>query len=163
MAKSAFSFFRGTCHLFWQDWDGGRVLDRAPLTWACGDLHFENFGAFNGDNRLDYFDLNDFDEATLAPSTRDPVRCITSLLLAAREANLETREALRLGAAFLDSYASALGDGRVRWLERDTAAGVIGRLLRHVEHRTRAALLAKRTVVRRGRRRIRLDGRLALP
>src|SRR5215470_1126876 len=65
MAKSAFAFLRGTCHLFWEDWDGGQALDRTPLAWACGDLHVENFGAFKGDNRLDYYDLNDFDEAAL--------------------------------------------------------------------------------------------------
>jgi len=72
MAKSAFAFFRGTCHLFWEDWAGGGILDRAPVAWACGDLHFENFGAFKGDNRLDYFDLNDFDESALAPCHARP-------------------------------------------------------------------------------------------
>jgi len=162
MAKSAFAFFRGTCHLFWEDWHAGRVLDRAPLVWACGDLHFENFGAFNGDNRLDYFDLNDFDESALAPSTRDPVRCVTSLLLAAEEAKLPAREARQLCEAFVDSYAATLRDGRVRWLERDTATGVVGQLLKHLEHRTRVQLLEKRTTLRAGRRRI-LLGKHALP
>lgn len=163
MARSTFAFFRGTCHLFWEDWHGARTLDRAPLAWACGDLHFENFGAFNGDNRLDYFDLNDFDEAALAPCTRDPVRCVTSLLLAADEANLPGREGRKLGREFLDTYAATLGDGRVRWLERDTATGVVGRLLEQIEHRTRIQLLDSRTVLRGGRRRIALDGKHALP
>jgi len=162
MARSAFAFFRGTCHLFWEDWRGARTLDRAPLAWACGDLHFENFGAFNGDNRLDYFDLNDFDEAALAPCTRDPVRCVTSLLLAAGEAKLPTRDGRALGREFLETYAAALRDGRVRWLERDTATGVVGRLLEQIEHRTRLELLESRTVLRRGRRRIALDGKHAL-
>lgn len=163
MAKSAFAFFRGTCHLFWEDWEGGRVLDRAPLAWACGDLHFENFGAFKGDNRLDYFDLNDFDECALAPCTRDPVRCASSLVLAAREAKLPAREARKLCATFLEDYVAALRDGRVRWLERDTATGVVGRLLKHVEERTRLQLLKKRTRIRGGQRCISLDGKHALP
>ena len=163
MARSTFAFFRGTCHLFWEDWHGARVLDRVPLAWSCGDLHFENFGAFNGDNRLDYFDMNDFDEAALGPCTRDPVRCVTSLLLAADEAQLPTREGRMLGREFLETYAATLRDGRVRWIERDTATGVVGRLLNQVEDRTRLQLLDSRTELRGGRRRIALDGKHALP
>src|SRR5262245_18957473 len=163
MARSVFAFFRGSCHLFWEDWHGGCALDRAPLAWACGDLHIENFGAFNGDNRLDYFDLNDFDEAALGPCSRDPVRFLCSLLLAADEAGLRAREGRDLGSVFLASYAGALRNGRVRWLERDTATGVVQQLLRHLEHRTRLQLLEKRTVLRDGGRRIRLDGTRALP
>ena len=30
---------------------------RTPISWLCGDLHLENFGSFNRDNRLVYFDM----------------------------------------------------------------------------------------------------------
>src|SRR5262249_38857755 len=125
--------------------------------------HLENFGAFNGDNRLDYFDLNDFDEAALGPCSRDPVRCLCSLFLAADEAGCRAGEGRTLGSVFLDGYAGALRDGRGRWLERDTATGVVRELLSHLEHRTRLQLLEMRTVLRGGERRIRLDGTHALP
>src|SRR5262245_12783293 len=71
MARDAFVFFRGTAHLFWEDWpSAAQGLDDAPLAWSCGDLHLENFGSYRGDNGLSYFDLNDFDDASLAPATR---------------------------------------------------------------------------------------------
>ncbi len=70
MRQSPFAFFRGTCHLFWEDWPRDSPLNSAPVTWECGDLHFENFGTYKGDNRLVYFDINDFDEAVLAACTR---------------------------------------------------------------------------------------------
>ncbi len=62
IAADPFAFLRGTCHLFYEDWHGGRALDAAPNAWICGDLHLENLGSYKGDNRLAYFDLNDFDE-----------------------------------------------------------------------------------------------------
>ncbi len=64
LRKDAFSFLRGTCHLFYERLPRERVFRDAPLAWICGDLHLENFGSYKGDNRLVYFDLNDFDEET---------------------------------------------------------------------------------------------------
>ena len=69
MRADVFAFLRGTCHLFYEDWPHISTLNDAPRTWICGDLHLENFGSYKGDNRLTYFDLNDFDEAILAPCT----------------------------------------------------------------------------------------------
>ncbi|HEX3933041.1 MAG TPA: DUF2252 family protein, partial [Puia sp.] len=66
MAENAFRFFRGTCHLFYEDLAAAEPLSLSPLAWICGDLHIENFGSYKGDNKLVYFDLNDFDEALLA-------------------------------------------------------------------------------------------------
>lgn len=61
MRADPFVFLRGTCHLFYADLPDRPLLSAAPLTWICGDLHVENFGTYKGDNRLVYFDLNDFD------------------------------------------------------------------------------------------------------
>lgn len=162
MAKSAFSFFRGTCHLFWEDWHGTGVSVAAPLAWACGDLHFENFGAFKGGTRLDYFDINDFDESALAPCTRDPVRFSCSLLLAADEAGLPARDGHRLCQRFFEGFIAALRDGRVGSIERAIATGVVGQLLESLEERKRVQLLDKRTVWEGKRRRLWIDGKHAL-
>ncbi|MFM6845202.1 MAG: DUF2252 family protein, partial [Dolichospermum sp.] len=78
LATDPFSFFRGTCHLFYEDLYENSGMNLAPLTWICGDLHLENFGSYKGNNRLVYFDINDFDEAVIAPCTWEIVRFITS-------------------------------------------------------------------------------------
>ena len=82
MRASAFAFFRGTAHLFWEDLARAPIrLPTAPLAWASGDLHLENFGSYRGDNRLPYFDVNDFDEACLAPAPWEVARFLTSVHL----------------------------------------------------------------------------------
>src|SRR4051812_17715226 len=68
LAENIFRFYRGTCHLFYEDLKGVD-LPPSPLSWICGDLHLENFGSYKGDNGLVYFDLNDFDEGVLAPAS----------------------------------------------------------------------------------------------
>src|SRR5512139_648781 len=83
MAASCFAFFRGTCHLFYEDWPAGTPLNSSPPVWICGDLHLENFGSYKGDDRLAYFDINDFDEGVLAPCTWDLARFLTSIFVAA--------------------------------------------------------------------------------
>jgi len=78
LERSAFTFLRGTCHLFYADLPAHPLLQDAPATWVCGDLHLENFGTYQGDNRAVYFDLNDFDEAALAPCSWEVVRLLAS-------------------------------------------------------------------------------------
>ena len=68
MRSSPFGFLRASCHLFYARLPKTELFKAAPLTWICGDLHLENFGSYKGNNRLSYFDLNDFDEAALAPA-----------------------------------------------------------------------------------------------
>jgi uncharacterized protein (DUF2252 family) len=162
MRRNAFSFLRGTSHLFHEDWPAEPLLDRAPLAWICGDLHLENFGSYKGDNRLTYFDLNDFDEATLAPCTRDLARFVTSVLVAARGLKLKERDGTTLAKRFLSSYREALAEGKARWVERQTAEGMVRALLREARYLTRKRLLDMRTKVVGKSRRIRL-GKRALP
>jgi len=162
MRQSPFTFLRGTCHLFWEDWPRDSSLNSVPVTWVCGDLHFENFGTYKGDNRLVHFDINDFDEAVLAACTFDVTRYLTSLLVGAKTLHLGRRQAHRLGKAFLDAYVAALVVGKARWVERATATGMVHDLLRALKARKRRQLLKRRTTVENGRRRLRLDGKHAL-
>jgi uncharacterized protein (DUF2252 family) len=164
MCKSPFAFFRGTAHLFWEDLAARRsALPNSPLVWACGDLHFENFGSFLGDNGLSYFDLNDFDEAALAPATWEVSRFVASAYVAAPSLNLTVTEANKLVKSFLDAYQTALGDGKARWIERATASGMVRTLLDRVSRRKRAMLINSRTIWTNGRRHIVVDGKHALP
>jgi uncharacterized protein (DUF2252 family) len=163
MRTSAFAFFRATAHLFWEDLGSSEgTLPDSPLVWACGDLHFENFGSFQGGNGLSYFDLNDFDEAALAPAIWELSRFVTGAYVAAPSLGLSRREANKLVTDFLDAYRAALSDGKARWIERATATGMVRTLLRRVTNQTRAMLINARTSVRKGKRRILIDGRRAL-
>ena len=164
MRRSPFAFFRGTAHLFWEDLASrSGALPDSPLVWACGDLHFENFGSFQGDNGLSYFDLNDFDEAALAPASWEIARFVASAYVAAPSLSLTRSEANELVKLFLDAYREALVDGKARWIERATASGMVQTLLRRVTKETRLTLIESRTAVRKGKRRIDVDGRHALP
>ena len=157
-----FAFYRGTCHLFYSNLPRNTVLAAAPALLVCGDLHLENFGAYKGDNRLVYFDLNDFDEAALAPFTLDLLRFVSSIHVAASHLRLSTRQAEGLGSMFLDRYRQWILDGKARWLERSTADGMVRDLLGGVINRTRRQLLKARTVRAGAGRRLRLNER-ALP
>ncbi|HKR08438.1 MAG TPA: DUF2252 domain-containing protein [Gemmatimonadaceae bacterium] len=163
MRSSPFAFFRGTAHLFWEDLashDG--ALPESPLVWACGDLHFENFGSFQGDNGLSYFDLNDFDDAALAPALWELSRFVTSAYVAAPQLGISRSAATALVTDFLGAYRDALEDGKARWIERATATGMVRTLLRRVTNQTRSMLINARTTIRKGKRRILIDGRRAL-
>ena len=163
LRKSPFVFLRGTCHLFYARLPEAQMRVKAPVVWCCGDLHLENFGSFKGDNRLVYFDINDFDESALAPASWDLVRFLTSVLLAADDLKADAAEARKLCDAFVRSYSAALAAGSPRWIERDTAGGLIEELLRSLEGRTRVRHLNERTERKQGQRKIRCDGKRALP
>ncbi|MGC4060913.1 MAG: DUF2252 family protein [Aquabacterium sp.] len=161
--QNPFVFMRGTCHLFHQQLPDHKAFVKAPPAWACGDLHLENFGSYKGDNRLVYFDINDFDEAVLAPATLDALRFMSSVTLAAETMQVSAKEAKALNGAFLDAYFGALAQGKARWIERDTAQGLVHDLLDGLRARQRPAFLDGRTVLKGQRRTLRVDGKKALP
>ena len=157
MLGSAFAWYRGTGHLFYAQWLAPLLAIKAPAVWLNGDLHLENFGTYRGDNRLTYFDIGDFDDSCRGPATIDLLRFLTGILLSAPELGIAPREARDLAAHGLERYRRALADGKPRWLERRTARGAIGDLLGDLERRSQADLLEKRTVLKDGRRKLRLD------
>jgi len=163
MRASPFVFLRGACHLFYAALPDRPLFREAPLTWACGDLHFENFGSYKGDNRQIYFDINDYDEAALAPASWDLVRLLGSILCGAEELRLGAEEARHIAGACLAAYRQALARGKALWVERETAGGMIRELLDKLEAQKRSEFLDKRTVVKDKRRQLRLDGSKALP
>jgi len=162
LRQDPFAFFRGTNPLLLNFLPRAHPLFRAPSLLVCGDLHLENFGAFKGDNRLCYFDINDFDDACRAPFTIDIVRFIAGIYSAAHGLDLDRREAKRLVQHFVLAYREGVADGKPRWLERTLAKGVFRALLRRAILRTRRELLDRYTVLKGGRRRLRIDGKRAL-
>ena len=166
MRSSAFVFLRGTCHLFYARLPKNSMFKSAPLTWNCGDLHLENFGSYKGDNRLTYFDMNDFDEAALAPLSWELVRLLTSLLVAADSLSISQFDALALCETLVEAYAKALAQGKSTWQERETSTGIIHELLNDLRQRQRSDYLDRRTTIsgrgKQRRRSIRIDGKKAL-
>lgn len=158
-----FTFLRGTCHLFYERLPYSGLMRSAPLAWICGDLHLENFGSYKGDNRLAYFDMNDFDEAALAPASWELVRFLTSVLIAADGSSANPADTRLLCRSFIDAYSNALSLGKPRWIERDTASGMVGDLLSGLRGRLRSIYLDSRSL-RKGKQRVlRVAGKKALP
>jgi uncharacterized protein (DUF2252 family) len=151
MAANAFSFFRGTCHLFYRDLEKADALPASPLTWICGDLHLENFGSFKGNNRQVYFDLNDFDEALLAPAAWELVRMLTSIFVAFEELKIEEDEALAVAQMYLNTYAATLKNGKAVGIDPRTADGIVCTFLTNVEKRKQKEFLKKHTEKKRGK------------
>ena len=151
MAQSAFRFFRGTCHLFYEDLVQWNELPQSPLTWVCGDLHLENFGSYKGDNRLEYFDLNDFDEAALAPANWELARMLTSIFTGFESFQISAAAAKEAAALFLTRYSDTLASGKSRYIETETARGIVKIFLDHVATRKQKELLRQRAVEKNGK------------
>ncbi|MBS1947810.1 MAG: DUF2252 family protein [Bacteroidetes bacterium] len=151
MAQSAFRFFRGTCHLFYEDLAKATGFPGSPPVWVCGDLHLENFGSYKGDNRLEYFDLNDFDEAALAPALWEVARMAASILVGFDDLNIPVAEARDAVAFFLKKYSGVLATGKPRYIETGTAKGIVKSFLEKVALRKQKELLRQRAVEKNGK------------
>jgi uncharacterized protein (DUF2252 family) len=124
----------------------------------------ENFGCYQADNGLAYFDINDFDEALLGPALWDLARVLVSLLVAAPDV-LQTspEQAWQLAQDFMSHYRRHLQTGKAGMIERRTAKGLVRAFMRSVGQRKRRQLLAKRTQWQGKQRQIITDGEKALP
>ncbi|MCS3795552.1 DUF2252 domain-containing protein [Niastella sp. OAS944] len=154
MAKDAFTFYRGTAHVFYDDLLHVNPLPASPLAWICGDLHIENFGSYKGDNRLVYFDINDFDESLLAPVAFDLTRMATSIVVALVVMGATNTAAKNMALHFLKTYSAVLAKGRSRYIEPQTASGIVRSFLLKVSERRQKELVKERTIKK--------DGQLAL-
>ena len=149
MRADPFTFFRGTDHLFCRDWPELRPLDVGPDVLICGDLHLENFGAHRtteGDFR---YDLNDFDEAAVAPCSFDVVRCAASIILASEQWKLRPSQATGMALAYLESYRAAVlkavKSGSVHEIVPHGGHGPIQEILGSTAIATQAQLLKAKT------------------
>lgn len=115
MMDNPFSFFRGTCHLFYEDLSKKSSFEDDTKVWICGDLHIENFGRYRGIDSKLHYDIEDFDEAVLAPVTWEILRIITSIHLAAEQlktdketADLSLEKSKELSKHFLETYIKVI-------------------------------------------------------
>jgi uncharacterized protein (DUF2252 family) len=151
MAEGPFRFFRGTCHLFYEDLHAACFAAPSPITWTCGDLHIENYGSYKADNRLVYFDMNDFDEGILAPAAWELVRMVTSIFVSFDSLGIADQDALQAARHFLQKYAAMLSVGKAFGIDPRTARGIVCSFLTAVEQRKQKELLKKHTTHKRSK------------
>ncbi|MFI5159806.1 MAG: DUF2252 domain-containing protein [Sphingobacteriales bacterium] len=151
MAVNAFAFYRGTCHLFYEDLAAAEALPLSPLSWICGDLHIENFGSYKGDNKLVYFDLNDFDEALLAPVSYEVARMVASIFVAFESLKIEPEKAQKMAQLFVKTYSATLARGKAISIDPRTAKGIVCDFLTKAIKSGEKELLKKRTISKKKR------------
>jgi uncharacterized protein (DUF2252 family) len=106
MLASPFGFVRGAAAVMAAD------LASTPasgiLVHVCGDAHLGNFGIFATPERRLVFDVDDFDETTLAPWEWDVKRLAASLALVARGLGIARRDAAGLVRRCVRAYRTRL-------------------------------------------------------
>ena len=150
LLESPFRFYRGTCHLFAEDFVKLYKFKPRVKSWICGDLHFENFGSFKGENGLVYFDLNDFDEAILAGPEPEITRFITSVIIAAGQMKVAGIALHKLVHDIMISYTTTLQSGKALMLEEGVAHGEFKKYFHQVSTLDRQDFIAKHTYKQKG-------------
>jgi uncharacterized protein (DUF2252 family) len=159
MRENRYRFFKATAHIFYKDLFKNSPLLKSPNTWLCGDLHFENFGSYKSNDRIAYFNINDFDESCLGPCLIDISRMISSIYIASPSWGINQKEATSLSGLFLDHYFKNLENAQCSVLEKETASGLVKKFLSDVQNRKRKLFLKKRTTRKKGERKILIDNK----
>ena len=158
MAANPFAFFRGADHLLAGYWAQLKPPDVGPPILQCGDLHLENFGAYQTDDGDFLYDINDFDEALVAPCSLDLVRCVASILVAAECWALSPLAAFGMALEFIDRYRAAVTSPPHVHADDQfaphTGRGPIWKLLGETAQASQEALLDANTELVKGTRRI---------
>jgi uncharacterized protein (DUF2252 family) len=106
MLADPFSFYRGSAAVMAAD------LAASPTSgievMCCGDAHVSNFGMYAAPDRSIVFDLNDFDEAAVAPAEWDVKRLITSAIVGGRHAGYPAKAIRSCVQQALDGYRTSL-------------------------------------------------------
>lgn len=102
MAASPFAFYRGAAAIMSSD------LSCTPSTGLkliiCGDCHLVNFGGFATAERRLIFDINDFDETSIAPWEWDVKRLAASFVIAGRSNGFKESDSRQAASMAVQSY-----------------------------------------------------------
>jgi uncharacterized protein (DUF2252 family) len=106
MLTDPFSFYRGSAAVMAAD------LAASPSSgieiMCCGDAHLSNFGVHAAADRAIVFELDDFDEAAVAPAEWDVKRLITSAIIGGRHAGHPAEDIRLCVEQALGGYQSRL-------------------------------------------------------
>ena len=154
MADNEFTFYRATCHLFYEDLHIKPSLNHGPLVWNCGDLHLENFGSYRAFNGLTYFDINDFDEAMLAPASWELSRFLCSIGMASTIWKYSSKEAEDLMLVVLKAYTRQLASGKAYAIEKETSPTLIQEFFEMAERKKEKEMIKLRVDAKKERLKI---------
>ena len=159
MTVDSYKFFRGSCHIFYEDLSKDLSFPSSPQVWTCGDLHLENFGSYKANNRFVYFDQNDFDESLLAPAAWELVRMITSIFVAFNTLKIEQKQVKDWTELYLKIYCDVLKSGKAKHIEARLAKGIVKSFLQSVSKRKPKELLEKHIIKKRKKHYIIIDNK----
>ena len=108
MLTDPFSFYRGAAAVMAAD------LAASPssgIEVMCGgDAHLANFGTYPAPQRSVLVDLNDFDEAAMAPAEWDLKRLVASAIVAARHAGHPDKTIRTIASEAIQRYRAGLAE-----------------------------------------------------
>jgi len=162
MLESPFRFYRGSAYLFYYDVTKTpsifHTLDTRP-TWIMGDMHMDNFGAFQNEKGEIVYDVNDFDEGYVGSYLYDLIRMSVSIGLYMDEQQMDETAQQQVIQSFLSSYIKQLerfqqkkDDAFTLSFTKENTKGPIKKVLKKLEKRQRSHLLKDITEVKDGKR-----------
>ncbi len=160
MAASPYAFYRGSNHLFWEDFYNDWRLSffggsEETLTWINGDAHIYNYGAYTNHHGDAIFCMDDFDDSIVADYQFDLWRMAVSILLDCRDNGVFDASAEKKAVKkFADAYRKELVKHSDEDLSNEvhftksTTEGLLKKFLKKVEKKkNRPKMLEKWTVV----------------
>ena len=151
MMESPFRFFRGSAYLFYYD------MTKIPFsfhtaadkpTWIQGDLHMDNFGAFQNEEGDIVYDVNDFDEGYIGSYLYDVLRMSVSIAIYSEAQDLTLEEQKGRIKTYLEAYHHQLtrfikgkDDPFTLTFTMDNTKGPVKKVLKKLAKRQRDHLL----------------------
>lgn len=108
MKLTPFDFMRGAAAVMAADLDG--TAESGISVQVSGDCHCLNFGGFATPERRQVFDLNDFDETSVAPWEWDVKRLATSFVVAALDRRNERAGRIELARTVARAYRGTMAE-----------------------------------------------------
>lgn len=164
MMESPFRFFRGSAYLFYYD------MTRIPFsfhtpedkpTWIQGDMHIENFGAFQNEQGEIVFDVNDFDEGYVGSYLYDVLRMSVSIALFCDAQSMSEEEQKERIVTYLEAYYDQLkrfkkqkDDPFTLTFTKDNTRGPVQKTLKKLVNRQKSHLLMDITYINEEKKRV---------
>jgi uncharacterized protein (DUF2252 family) len=155
MAGSAYNFYRGTDHIFYQDMltlpASGYATTQTGYTWIGGDTHLGNFDAHRDSNGTAVFAVCDFDEAYLGQYVWDLRRLAVGMILAGRENGISDSNITSAINTMIGTYADQMSTFKGSSAElsfqlvKSNTTGVVDDTIASADNGTRSSLLSKYT------------------
>lgn len=157
MLENPFRFFRGSAYLFYYDQTKTPSIyhtNEDRPTWIQGDLHMDNFGAFQNESGDIVYDVNDFDEGYVGSYFYDVLRMSVSIAIYLEEQGLKPSAQEIAIYHFLQGYINQLkrfqrkqDDPLTLTFTKNNTKGPIKKVLKKLEKRQQTQFLQDITQV----------------